>query len=197
MAQGGATSTREDTHAQTLRGLGLPLALPLALTAATSSASYADSSNAHITLTRWTDNHDFRTGTSNGVRVQGDRLVLDRHGPLLMLDYIDPFGDGTPRPYDYGTWTSPVIQVGYPDDESISSWNARRRPGRGWRRVPRRHTDGTWTKWYVMGRWTSGMDYAAGDIHRTSVNGQGDTDGTVLTDTFAEERREPVGSRPR
>jgi hypothetical protein len=38
----------------------------------------------------------------------------------------------------------------------------------------------TLTKWYVMGRWASGD----GDIHRTSLGGQGDTDGTIAIDTF-------------
>ena len=42
------------------------------------------------------------------------------------------------------------------------------------------------------------MDYAAGDIHRTSLNGQGDTDGTVLTDTFASrKKRKPVAFQTR
>ena len=44
-----------------------------------------------------------------------------------------------------------------------------------------------------MGRWTSGMDYARGDIHRTSLNGQNDTDARILTDTFSSRTgREPV-----
>ena len=38
----------------------------------------------------------------------------------------------------------------------------------------------TLTKWYVMGRWASGD----ADIHRTSLGGQGDTDGTIAIDTF-------------
>ena len=42
------------------------------------------------------------------------------------------------------------------------------------------------------------MDFAAGDIHRTSLNGQGDTDGTVLTDTFASrKKRKPVAFQTR
>ena len=56
----------------------------------------------------------------------------------------------------------------------------RRRPARGWRRRSAAVTpDGTWTKWYVLGRWTSGDDFAKGDIHRTSLDGQGDTDANV------------------
>ena len=61
-----------------------------------------------------------------------------------------------------------------------------------------RHADGSWTKWYVMGRWTSGRDYAAGDIHRTSLDGQNDTDARILTDTFSTRTgREPVAFQTR
>ena len=79
----------------------------------------------------------------------------------------------SPARYDAGTWTSPVVELDYPDDEAISSWNATTPTGT-WvetlvpRPAPRRDVD----KWYVMGRWTSGRDYADGDIHRTSVDGQ-------------------------
>ena len=31
-----------------------------------------------ITLTRWTDNADFRSGTLEGVKLTGGKLVLDR-----------------------------------------------------------------------------------------------------------------------
>ena len=105
--------------------LALPLTLTLTLTGVSAPASYADSAQARITLTRWTDGHDFRTGTLDGVRVHGGRILLDRHASLPTLSYTDPFGDGTSRSYAYGTWTSPVVSLGYPDDESISSWNAR------------------------------------------------------------------------
>jgi hypothetical protein len=175
------------------------LTLSFTLTAVTGPASYADSAHARITLTRWTDGHDFRTGTLDGLRVRGGRLVLDRHGSLPTLSYTDPFGNGTARRYAYGTWTSPTVTLGYPDDESISSWNARTPTGTWVETEFRgRHADGTWTKWYVMGRWTSGMDFADGDIHRTSVDGQGDADGTVYTDTFSSRTgREPLAFQTR
>jgi hypothetical protein len=40
--------------------------------------------------------------------------------------------------------------------------------------------NGSWTKWYVMGRWAYGDD----TIYRTSVGGQGDANGFVSIDTF-------------
>ena len=51
-------------------------------------------------------------------------------------------------------------------------------------------TSGTTTKWYVMGRWTSQMpSETSGDIHRTSLGGQGDADGTIAIDTFLAAKR--------
>ncbi len=151
------------------------------------------------TLTRWDSGRDFRAGTLDGLRVKGGRLVLGKLRTLEEVPYTDPFGDGTGRVYEAGTWTSPVVELGYADDEAISSWNATTPTGT-WveTRFRGRHADGTWTKWYVLGRWTSGMDFEAGDIHRTSLDDQGDTDGTVYTDTFsARTGREPVAFQTR
>ena len=152
-----------------------------------------------ITLTRWTDNADFRTGTLEGVKLTGGKLVLDRRADLPTRAYVDPFGDGTSRSYEMGTWTSPVVELAYADDEAISSWNASTPTGTWVETLFRgRHTDGSWTKWYVLGRWTSGRDYAAGDIHRTSLDGQNDTDARILTDTFSTRSgREPVAFQTR
>ncbi len=155
-----------------------------------------------ITLTRWTSDADFSAGTLEGLRVKHGRLTLAKNkkkAPLASRSYIDPFGDGTARTYDVGTWTSPVVELGYPDDEAISSWNATTPTGTWVETLFRgRHADGSWTKWYVMGRWTSGMDYAHGDIHRTSLDGQNDTDARILTDTFSTRSgREPVAFQTR
>ena len=128
-------------------------------------------------------------GTREGVTVQGGSMVIDNAATLPTSSYTDPFG-GTARTYQYATWTSPVVSLGYRIDEAISSWNAATPTGTWVETLFRaRDADGTWTKWYVMGRWASGRNYAAGDIHRTSLNGQGDTDGTVLTDTFASRKK--------
>ncbi len=142
-----------------------------------------------ITLTRWTSDADFSAGTLEGLTVKHGRLTLAKNkkkAPLASRSYTDPFGDGTARTYDEGTWTSPVVELDYPDEQAISSWNATTPTGTWVETLFRgRYADGTWTKWYVMGRWTSGRDYAEGDIHRTSLNGQDDTDARILTDTFA------------
>lgn len=189
-----------------VRCLGLALAVPLlagpgaaqaaAPPAGPSASSPAAADGLDVTLTRWDDGADFRRGTLDGVRVRGGELVLDRRG-LERTTYVDPYGDGTARAYEAGTWTSPVVELGYADDEAVSSWNATTPTG-SWveTQFRGRHADGTWTRWYVLGRWASGM--AAADIHRTSVEGQRDTDGTVYTDTFsARTGREPVAFQTR
>ena len=174
-------------------------ATPLFLTAAPPAVAAKTAAPAGITLTRWTSDADFQAGARDGVTVDGGSLVLGGTVAPTSTTYTDPFGDGTARSYDVGTWTSPVVEVSYPIDQAISSWNAVTPTGTWVETSFRgRYPDGTWSKWYVLGRWTSGMDYAAGDIHRTSLNGQGDTDGTVLTDTFASrKKRQPVAFQTR
>jgi hypothetical protein len=120
----------------------------------------------------------FGAGTTAGTRVNGGSLVLG--SGLTAVTYADPFGYA-PRDYQAGTWTSPWQPAGFPFMELVSLWNADT-PAGSWIQVEMRATapDGTVTKWYVMGRWASGD----GDIHRTSVGGQGDKDGSIAIDTF-------------
>ena len=80
----------------------------------------------------------------------------------------------------------PVYSPGFGLTELVSSWTAST-PSGTWIQVEMHGTTttGTTTKWYVMGRWTSQMpSEASGDIHRTSVGGQGDADGSIAIDTF-------------
>jgi len=152
-----------------------------------------------ITVTRWDSSRDFAGGETSGVRINNGELTLSRRG-ASTVSYVDPHGDGTAREYDAGTWTSPVVEIDYAGDEAVASWNADTPTGtwvettfRGRDRV-----DGSWTKWYVLGRWASGMDYEAGDIHRTSLDGQNDKDARILTDTFsARTGREAVAFQTR
>lgn len=145
-----------------------------------------EAADRQITSTRWHAHHDFARGTAeNLLPATGTGLRLPRVGHLPTVKYKDPFGDAAERTYEYGTWTSEVVQPGYAINEAIVSWNVDTPTGtwvepafRG--QLP----SGEWSKWYVMGRWTSGMDFAAGDIHRASVGGQDDAGGRVLADTF-------------
>jgi hypothetical protein len=177
----------------------------LALTVSVASPAAAqtktgDDTERKIISTHWDSHRDFYRGSVDGLQpALGTGLRLPRVAKLPTLKYKDPFGSGGARSYEYGTWTSQTVQPGYAIDEAIVSWNAETPTGtwvepafRG--KLP----NGKWTKWYVMGRWTSGMDFKGGDIHRTSVDGQNDADGQVFTDTFsAISGKEPVAYQTR
>jgi hypothetical protein len=131
----------------------------------------------------WTTSADFAAGTPQGTTVADDSLTIG--APTGSTSYVDPFGDGSARSYDQASWTSPVVQTGFGLTELVGSWNATTPPGTWVEVAMAGQTDlGTTTKWYVLGRWASGDDTAAGDIHRTSVPNQGDTNGSVAVDTF-------------
>lgn len=152
-----------------------------------------------ITLTTWDGVRELRAGETSNLRPEAEGgLVLRDVGETA--EYTDPFGAGTPVTYERGRWTSPVVETGYLVGESVSSWNVHTPTGT-WVEIEfrGRKTDGTWTTWFVLGRWTSGAELApadggvgVGDIHRTSVPGQTDADADLLTDTFvAKPGREP------
>lgn len=174
---------------------------------ASGAAVGADDTSAatsQITVTHWSGIDDLRDGTWENLRpgAHGSLVVRDGGGPTTS--YTDPFGDGTAVEYETGRWTSPVIETGFAVDESVTSWNTTTPTGT-WVEIEfrGRKADGAWTKWFVMGRWASGDDFApadgsVGDIHRTSLNGQNDPDARLLTDTYvARSGREPVAFQTR
>ena len=81
----------------------------------------------------------------------------------------------------YGTMTSPIHTTAAPIDHVIASWDATT-PSGTWMEVHVRvyQKNSGWTHWYILPIWAS--DFST--IHRHSVNGEGDTDGGVATDTF-------------
>ena len=100
----------------------------------------------------------------------------------------DPFAPGAYSGGNYyngssffvGEATSPVITTPFNYKEAIASWNAST-PAGSWIEVQfRAQYVGVWSKWYTLGIWASDTS----TIARHSVNGQGDTNGTVYTDTF-------------
>lgn len=192
------------------RRLGLVLTVVVAAAAVVLgpvTASSAASTSAHtvttattdaakITTKHWDSLLGFLSGHWSGlIPTRSGGLALSPFGALPTTSYTDPFGDGSAKTYEYGSWTSPLVRTGYPIDESISSWNVRTPTGTYVETTFRGLlSDGSWTKWYVMGRWASGDDFANGDIHRTSVDGQGDNNATVNTDTFsAKAGHQPIG----
>ena len=100
------------TSASTLIAAGL-LAAPL-VAAGAAPAGAADPAPTRITLTRWTDNADFRTGTLDGVKVAGGKLVLDRHADLAGSRLHRPVRRRHGAQLRVGTWTSPVVELGTP-----------------------------------------------------------------------------------
>ncbi|MEV0879352.1 C39 family peptidase [Micromonospora echinofusca] len=135
-----------------------------------------------ITFQDWSRYPDWRRGSHAGTRaVPGLRPGVTLARPLGTTDYTDPH-TGVTRSWEYGTWTSPVTQIGFDATELIASWNAQT-PAGTWIQVEMQGTynTGVQTKWYVMGRWASGD----ADIKRTSVNRQGDPWSTIWTDTFS------------
>jgi hypothetical protein len=131
----------------------------------------------------WTSTDDFLAGAHSGTTVADGALTFGTS--TGTTSYVDPFGDGTAKSYDRTSWTSPVVTPGFSLTELIASWNATTPPGTWVEVAMSGRTDlGATTKWYVLGRWSSGDDTAAGDIHRTSVPAQGDTNGSVAVDTF-------------
>jgi len=136
-----------------------------------------------ISYHMWTSTTDFLAGTHDGTNVSDGALTFGTS--TGSTSYVDPFGDGSARSYDRTIWTSPVVDPGFGLTQLIASWNATTPPGTWVEVAMSGRTDlGTSTKWYVLGRWSSGDDTAAGDIHRTSVPSQGDANGSVAVDTF-------------
>lgn len=136
-----------------------------------------------IAYQTWTSTADFLSGTPSGSVVADDSLTFG--SATGTTAYVDPFGDGSAKNYEQTSWISPQVATAFGATELIASWNATTPPGTWVEVAMAGHTDlGTTTKWYVLGRWTSGDDTAAGDIHRTSVPSQGDTNGSVAVDTF-------------
>ena len=168
-----------------LAGLALTLAATLTtpVAAPVLAAESAATDSQHIAFHRWDSTDELAHGVLDGTKVDHGRISMVR--PVGTTDYADPFGDGTAVPYDYATWTSPVVQPGFDLDELVASWNAAT-PDGTWVQVEMRGTtdQDTTSKWYVMGRWASDDPADGGAIHRTSVPAQGDAVGYVSIDTF-------------
>jgi hypothetical protein len=138
---------------------------------------------SRVLYRRWTSADDFGAGESEGVRVLGTG-ALGFGAPAGVTSYTDPYGGGTAT-WEYARWTSPATPVGFGASQLVASWTADT-PHGSWLQVEMRARTGagTWTTWYVMGRWAADDPGEGGDVHRTSVPGQGDADGDVDVDTF-------------
>lgn len=132
----------------------------------------------------------FSRGDSQGVGAS-DVLTLG-NGELNTGSYDDPYAPpqsaSRSLSYESGSWMSEWIAVPFAFDQLVTSWNADT-PGGTWIRVEMQaRGTGRQTKLYTMAIWASGD----GDIHRTSVPRQQDTDGDVNIDTFVRAKSAPA-----
>jgi hypothetical protein len=161
-----------------------PVTYPLDDTGAVTTAS-----GRFVDYREWSGARDFGRGRLDGLRAhRGGGLELTARAHRVTT-YADPFAgpDAPERAYRTGSWISPWITTTHAVSEAVASWNAVTPTG-SWLQVElrgRATASAPATTWYVLGRWSAGDDFAAGDIHRTSLDGQGDDDATVYTDTFA------------
>ena len=166
-----------------LRVLAFACAVFIAVSAFSSQSALAAKSAGEpaVSYARF----DLAAGAYSGVALSKGTLSLASRG-LNSGTYTDPYGYGAIAE-QYGTWTTAPYAVPFAFDELVASWNATT-PNGTWISVEMQAGgSGRTTKWYTMGIWASGD----GTIHRTSVGGQGDSDGYVAIDTFVRDGKAP------
>lgn len=157
--------------------LALAAAVP-ALAAMPSSAEAAGT--RYVQFRRWTSTSQFTGGTHSGTKAYNNTLTWAKR--TSTRTYTDPHGAGK-HTYDVATWTSTSVATSFGLTELILSWSASTPSGTFVEfQVQGTTTTGVTTKWYSMGRWAHWDSTAR--IRRTSVNGQKDSNATVLTDTL-------------
>lgn len=124
---------------------------------------------AAISFHAWTTAAQFAAGTFDGTTAAavGDGAITLPSGATV------------------GQWTSTVYKSLSPITEVVTSWQANTPPGSWVETDLSLYMSGHWTKWYVMGQWA--FDESA--IQRTSVGGQGDSDGYVSIDTWFADKK--------
>ncbi|MEV0614033.1 C39 family peptidase [Nonomuraea sp. NPDC050404] len=126
---------------------------------------------------------DFAAGTAEGTTAGDGGLAFG--SAAGTMSYTDALGTKT---WEYARWTGPEQAIGFEATELIASWTADV-PAGSWMQVEARgkNAEGL-TRWYSLGRWS----YAEGDIKRTSVPNQGDTDASVAVDTLVAAAGKPM-----
>jgi hypothetical protein len=131
-----------------------------------------------IRVQRWTNRNELGEGGGDGIAITASGARIAH--PTGRITRTETFLKST-RDYEYATWTSPYVDSEFPIATVVGSFTAST-PGRTWveMSVRGRTNDGDTTKWYGLGQW------AADDIEisRTSVKGQRDEHGDVVTDVF-------------
>lgn len=112
-------------------------------------------------------------GDYEGVTVVSDGLTIGT--PVQRFWYAG-------REYETARWTTPWIDLDFGLTELVASWNAVTPPGTWIEVAARGYRHGSWTGWFILGRWTAGD--GAADIRRASLDGQSTTAAKVNTDTL-------------
>jgi len=153
--------------------LAAACALLAALLAAPSPAMAADSTRYDV----WSSTSELAKGTSEGVKVASNKVVLAK--PIGTLRWKDPYGNGTTKTYDYGRWTSPWASTGFDTRTLVPSWTAIASSG-AWIRVEVQVRNSARTStWDQVADWT----YAASTVHRRSWPAQSDDLVSLAADT--------------
>lgn len=133
---------------------------------------------SHVTFQAWR-----RGQFGSGVHLGTAPVVagLGMEAAVGSRRYTDPYGDATPRDYEWAAWVSPVVTPTHSFTWLVPSWNART-PGDSWLEVEARtSSDGlSWSRWFSLGRWAESDE----EIHSASVEGQDAADATVATDVL-------------
>jgi hypothetical protein len=142
----------------------------------------ATGANPYVSFRKQTADGDFAGSALAGVQIDSRNGAADIHlVPNALQTGRNPKLYGA-QSYSYGTLESPAFDSAQPFDRAIASWNALT-PAGTWIQVELRAfrpSDNHWTKYYNMGVWTA----ATTTLRRRSVNGQGDGDGSVASDTL-------------
>ncbi|BCJ67195.1 peptidase C39 family protein [Polymorphospora rubra] len=119
---------------------------------------------------------ELAAGTLSGAVPRTDGIAFD--SPAGTLTYTDPH-TGATGAYELATWTSPLVEPGFPIAGVVPSWTADT-PAGSWIRVELRGADraGRPTRWYDLGTWAA--DDA--DVRPSSRPGQADPDARVDAD---------------
>jgi peptidase C39-like protein len=128
---------------------------------------------------------DFAGWTLSGATLSGGALAFNAASAQAGTD---PYAAGSYNggnfynggSFKVGEAVSPVTLTDFGFRQAIASWNAATPAGTWIETRVRVRVDSRWTKWYNMGVWAADT----GTVRRHSVNGQGDADGTVATDTL-------------
>ena len=119
----------------------------------------------------WTSAADWQTGTLQGLRVKGDSLV-----PLKPRK-----GKLGGRPYQVGSWTSPLSAPGFAFTQLIPTWEAMTTGNAVVKvQVRAQAADGTLSSWDSMAEWS--LDNPS--RRRRSLGSQSDDLGRVSVDTW-------------